>query len=139
MNAICLGSSCSSCSSFGKQGNAQLTYRRCVLFLRDSVCVFFGCILDSVASQQVSYSMTGSLSIANLSKRPCWEQQTPTIFMSNCSSKQLRHSAHVQGNKITHRPQGFPKPKIAQIVNTRELCTTSNNGKEVMFNCVARV
>ena len=43
----------------------------------------------------------------------------------------------VEGTYITHGPRGLPKAETR--VNTREFCTTSNNGKDFMFNCVSRV
>jgi hypothetical protein len=41
----------------------------------------------------------------------------------------------------THRPRGLPKPRILNSVNIEEFCTstTSNNGKDFVFNYVARV
>ena len=40
----------------------------------------------------------------------------------------------------THTPRGLPKPRILNSVNTKEFCTstTSNNGKDFVFNYVAR-
>ena len=127
-------------------GNFGLTYReRWASFLwgRCVSCFFLAALWKSVTSQQVSYSMTGSFKL-QISKVHGGRQHVYNLHVKLQLNCEIRSSCDIQLTYrvvILHTHDTEPRFDQAQnSVNTREFCTTSNNGKDFMFNSyVARV